>query len=430
MWIVVGCLALYIGLMMSGKASFALTSVTVLSILMLTGVLSVGDGLAAFATESVLIIATMFPLSYLFQRTSLIDGAKRYIINLSKKGNKSQVIAILMIVCAAGLMQLLTSTALVVTIILGFLTSLSDDNSDVTMTRMLLPLTAVVLMWQGRIPVSPVAISQFAKMNLRLEAGGIVDYAVNMGDNMKCTLVPTILFTLFTIFTYKWLPTKPSHAAKGYKAAEDKVTELLPKNQQIFVYIAFFGSIIGMALVGVIGKIAYTIPLFANIVMIWMKIIEPKKVLRLSLDGPVIGTVAIIGVCSAISTCGLGDLIGQGVMNLLGESPSGWTMMIAIAALSFLITSFSSNNVATQVCMVLIVSVCKVSGYDPRGLMICALFCSHVSWLTPMASIPAAIAYPASGLTVKDTLKWSLVGSAVCVVSVVINAMLVFPPVV
>ena len=50
------------------------------------------------------------------------------------------------------------------------------------------------------------------------------------------------------------------------------------------------------------------------------------------------------------------------------------------------------------------------------------------SVITPMSSNGCAIAYATAGLTVKDTWKWTIPGTIICIASVVVNALLVFPP--
>lgn len=214
-----------------------------------------------------------------------------------------------------------------------------------------------------------------------------------------------------------------AYQSRGGQRKENR----LSKRDETLIYIAFGVSIVGLVLTSKIGDMGYAIPLAVVIIMIYLKAMDGQQFLQSLVRGPVIMCATILTVANAVTASGAGALIGNGVLALLGGSPSPVVIVTVFAVVALITTTFVSNTAAFMVLVPIACNVCVAANVDPRACCMAIFYCSLLSVLTPMSSGGAALAYSSCGLNIKDTFKWAFPLSILGLVTTVINCLVVYP---
>jgi len=421
--IVLGVLVLFIVMMLSGKFSFPLIGITCVLILVLTGALKLSEGFAGFADKNVIMLAGMYAIAGELGKTGMVDAIKNKL--LSAKGGSDLKVVFLLLAVSAVLSQVIPSQTSIIMIMMTFLMALGTEG-EVTLSRMLLPITFVLTSWLGKFPIGGPGVTTYMMLNQFIEAAG-GSQLLDLTSIMKCTLVPGIITMIYCMFTYKWLPKKEVDVGAYQSKGGQPKMEKLSKRDETLVYLAFGISILGLVLTSRIGDIGYAIPLAVVIVMIYLKAMDGQKFLQSLVRGPVIMCATILTVANAVTASGAGALIGNGVLNILGGNPSPLIIVTVFAIVALITTTFVSNTAAFMVLVPIACNVCVAANVDPRACCMAIFYCSLLSVLTPMSSGGAALAYSSCGLSIKETFKWAFPLAILGVVTTVINCVIVYP---
>lgn len=416
-------LLLFIVMMLSGKFSFSLVGITCVCILVLSGVLSISEGFAGFADKNVIMLAGMYGIAGMLGKTSLGDIVKNKLLS-GKGGGSSFKLALTLLVIAAILGQFMTSQSSIIMIMMSFLLVIEDKN--VTVSRILLPLTFVMTTWMGKTPLGGPGVTTHILLNQFIEAAGGTEL-LDVLTMMKCTLIPGIIAILYSAFTYKMLPDNDlnlSSYEQGNKGSS--ASKLSPKDEKI-VYFAFVLSVVGLLLSGKMGEAAYIFPLVVCVILIYMKVMGGKEFLNMLTSGPVIMCATILVVANAVTASGAGNLIGELVIRLLGGNPAPIMIVAVFGIVSLITTTFISNTASFMVLVPIACNVCLTAGYDPRAAVVTVFSASLLSVMTPMANTGSAIVYSTCNLNVKDGFLWAFPGAIICLAVTVINSIIVYP---
>lgn len=423
MCIILVVLAIFVVMMLSGKFSFALIGITCVAIMVMSGAVTLTEGFATFGDKNVIMLAGMFPIAGQLGRTGMVDKIKTRL--LSAKGGSDMKVAFLLLAISAILSQFIPSQTSIIMIMMTFLMALGTEG-EVTLSRMLMPITFILTSWLGKFPIGGMGVTTYMMLNQFIEAAG-GKQVLDLFSVMKCTLIPGILCLVYCLFTYKWLPKREVDTSAYEKRNAGGNAPKLSKRNETITYIAFLVSVIGLVLSNKLGPRAYMVPLVTVIIMIYLKAMDGKAFLQTLVSGPVIMCATILSVSNAVTASGAGNLIGSGVLKILGGNPAPVLLVVVFAVTSLIVTTFVSNTAAFMVLVPIACNVCMTAGVDPRACVMSIFYCSLLSILTPMSSGGAALAYSSCGLSIKDTFKWAFPLSVIGLVSTVINCLIVYP---
>lgn len=416
-------LLLFIVMMLSGKISFALIGITCVSILILSGALTVSEGFAGFADKNVIMLAGMFGMAGQIGKTSMVDKVKDKLLS-GKGGNSDMKLVFSLLIISAILAQFMTSQSSIIMIMMSFL--LAVGSEEVTLSRILLPLTFVMTAWMGKLPVGGPGVTTHILLNQFIEAAGGTEF-LDVLTLAKCTIIPGLIGIAYCVLTYKMLPKREVDvSAYANNGKNGGPVRLSPRNEKI-TYVAFILSVVGLLLTSKIGDRAYVFPLVICIVLIYMKVMSGKEFLQSLISGPVIMCATILTVANAVTASGAGALIGQLVIKILGGNPSPVMIVSVFAIVTLVTTSFISNTASFMVLVPIACNVCVAAGVDPRATVVTVFSTSLMSVLTPMASNGAAISYSSCNLNMRETFKWAFPLSVICIVATIINCLIVYP---
>lgn len=416
-------LLLFIVMMLSGKFAYSLVGITCVSILVLTGVLSISEGFAGFADKNVIMLAGMFGLAGMLGKTSMGDFVKDKLLT-GKGGGSSFRLALTLLIIAAIFGQLMTSQTSIIMIMMSFLLVIEDK--EVTISRILLPLTFVMTTWMGKTPLGGPGVTTYIMLNQFIEAAGGTEM-LDVLSLMKCTLIPGIIAILYSAFTYKMLPKKEINAsAYAQNNKQGNVTKMSSKNERI-VYVAFVLSVIGLLLAGKIGERAYIFPLVICVVLMYLKVMSGKEFLQMLTSGPVIMCATILVVANAVTASGAGNLIGEIVIKILGGNPAPWMIVTVFGIVALITTTFISNTASFMVLVPIACNVCLTAGYDPRATVVTVFSAALLSVMTPMANTGSAVTYSICNLNVKEGFLWAFPGAIICLAATIVNSLIIYP---
>lgn len=136
-WFVYGLILLAIGLFINKRISFDITSLILLAILMISGILTPKEGLSGFSNPATVTIACMFILSEGLRQTGALDIVGDYFLKLSKLNYQLSIFIIMLVI---GVISAFINNTAAVAIFIPVIISLSKDLGK-SASKLLMPMS-------------------------------------------------------------------------------------------------------------------------------------------------------------------------------------------------------------------------------------------------------------------------------------------------
>ena len=420
MYIVLGLLVFMIAMFFTHKVPYGVTTMTCCVMLALTGVFDISTAFSGLANKTTILIACMFTVAYAFGKTSLINKVRNSMERIKGKSGLGFIVFLFLVTIV--LSQLMGRTA-IVSIVALFLVSL-DDKDEICASRMIFAAFAVMAAWSLKFPVglgatmSPTAHAYYE---------GIISNPALMllpGDFIKVSFIPATALTIYALFAWKSIPR---HAVNTSDVKEVKETAAISRRDEIIINIVFIGVLLGFIFGAKIGSLMYVIPAAGVLVLLYTKTLTAKETVD-SLTGDMVWMIAGVLVMSdAIGRSGVGDMIGNGLLVLLGDKPSGIFVLFVFAVTAIVMTTFMSNTGTAAVLTPIAASLSMVAGMDPRGIVLIINIASIMAIAFPSGSAECALAFAIGQHEPGKLLKFTLPYLLIAVVTLVISASIFFP---
>lgn len=407
-----------------GKLPYGLIAMTCVIILGLTGVVDAETAFSGFSNMNTVLIATMFVVNVAVGKTSFSVRLKDKIAVLQKR-NGYLLVAGLIGFCIV-LSQLMGMTG-VMSFMLLVIQSL-DDDSEVCQSRMYFLMAAVVCAWFGRFPIGMYAAYPFITNALYEEmVGGNQDYLLGIFDVLKAGIIPSIVMTIYCFIAWKLIPrTKIDVNALG-AVGGPKGEQQFSKKVDIIVVIMLIVIIISLMLNGQLGNYSFLIPAACVLVLIYTKIISVQEAVRALTSDTMWMAAGILVVSSALTNSGAADLIGQGLLRVLGDNPSGLYVSFVFSLVSVVLTTFLNNTAVMITFTPIAASVALAGGMNPRSVVLVVFLSSTLGLAFPTASNMASMAFAVCHHNPLKTAKFCIPFLLLGVVSITLCCNLFFP---
>lgn len=420
MYIVLGLLVFMIAMFFTHKVPYGVTTMTCCVMLALTGVFDISTAFSGLANKTTILIACMFTVAYAFGKTSLINKVRNSMERIKGKSGLGFIVFLFLVTIV--LSQLMGRTA-IVSIVALFLVSL-DDKDEICASRMIFAAFAVMAAWSLKFPVG-LGATMSPTANAYYE--GIISNPALMllpGDFIKVSFIPATALTIYALFAWKSIPR---HAVNTSDVKEVKETAAISRRDEIIINIVFIGVLLGFIFGAKIGSLMYVIPAAGVLVLLYTKTLTAKETVD-SLTGDMVWMIAGILVMSdAIGRSGVGDMIGNGLLVLLGDKPSGIFVLFVFAVTAIVMTTFMSNTGTAAVLTPIAASLSMVAGMDPRGIVLIINIASIMAIAFPSGSAECALAFAIGQHEPGKLLKFTLPYLLIAVVTLVISASIFFP---
>ena len=399
--------------LLSGKLSYGVVGATIISLLIITGVLDVSEALAGFSNTNVAIMLCMMVLSGALMKTSLVE----HIVGLVRNVGHSERALIAGFGLIAAAMSQFMNAFVAVACLLPLITGLCQQL-NIKRTKVIYPVMVIALTWIFLFPVG-MGASTIAQMNGYLESFGS-EFRFNMMDMTIGRLPGVILNTLFCIFILpRVCPDKPSVEFRD-DLGREVAKSTLSKPQEILCYIIAVVMVVLMILAGTIGTQVYTVAIVGASALALFGILSEKEAFQSINFGMVFFFAAILPLSTALTKTGASDVIADAIITILGGSTNPWLISTVFVLVCFVATQFLSNTGCVQVFTPLALMVCVQLNMNPVGIMSLVNIGCCASYLTPMANPGIPLTMSAGGYSLKDCIKIGILpGLLICATGVV-----------
>lgn len=421
MYIVLAVTIFMMAMFVWQKFPFGVVTMTCCIILTVTGVIDLKTTFSGFGNKTVVLIAPMLALGAVLGKTSLVGNIRK--VMESMKGKHGFLMVMLIFLCTAVLAQFIPSTA-VLAIMVVFVSNIGEKG-DITPTRVILPMLGVASCFKFRFPVG-LGATQFATINAMYE--GILpnpEYALTMLDPFIFCIIPMTMVAIFCVFGWKLMPKT---GTVNRDAIDEKSTQstMTPVQEKI-VYVTFVAAMLVMILNHWTGNLMYLAPGIAVLVLIYTGVLKTQDAVK-SMTCDMIWMIAgVLIVADALGSSGAGELIGDVLLNLIGENPSSFSVMLIYSAITIIMTNFLSNAATQTVLVPIGASLALAGGWDPRGLVLIAGIANMADIALPSGSGEAAVAFAAGGYNPAKVLRFTVPYMAISILGYAISAQLLFP---
>ncbi len=399
--------------LLSGKLSYGVVGATIISLLIITGVLDVSEALAGFSNTNVAIMLCMMVLSGALMKTSLVE----HIVGLVRNVGHSERALIAGFGLIAAAMSQFMNAFVAVACLLPLITGLCSQL-NIKRTKVIYPVMIIALTWIFLFPVG-MGASTIAQMNGYLESFGS-EFRFNMMDMTIGRLPGVILNTLFCIFILpRVCPDKPSVEFRD-DLGREVAKSTLSKPREILCYVIAVAMVVLMILAGTIGIQVYTVAIVGASALALFGILSEKEAFQSINFGMVFFFAAILPLSTALTKTGASDVIADAIITILGGSTNPWLISTVFVLVCFVATQFLSNTGCVQVFTPLALMVCVQLNMNPVGIMSLVNIGCCASYLTPMANPGIPLTMSAGGYSLKDCIKIGILpGLLICATGVV-----------
>ena len=399
--------------LLSGKLSYGVVGATIISLLIITGVLDVSEALAGFSNTNVAIMLCMMVLSGALMKTSLVER----IVGLVRNVGHSERALIAGFGLIAAAMSQFMNAFVAVACLLPLITGLCQQL-NIKRTKVIYPVMVIALTWIFLFPVG-MGASTIAQMNGYLESFGS-EFRFNMMDMTIGRLPGVILNTLFCIFILpRVCPDKPSVEFRD-DLGREVAKSTLSKPREILCYVIAVAMVVLMILAGTIGIQVYTVAIVGASALTLFGILSEKEAFQSINFGMVFFFAAILPLSTALTKTGASDVIADAIITILGGSTNPWLISTVFVLVCFVATQFLSNTGCVQVFTPLALMVCVQLNMNPVGIMSLVNIGCCASYLTPMANPGIPLTMSAGGYSLKDCIKIGILpGLLICATGVV-----------
>ena len=399
--------------LLSGKLSYGVVGATIISLLIITGVLDVSEALAGFSNTNVAIMLCMMVLSGALMKTSLVER----IVGLVRNVGHSERALIAGFGLIAAAMSQFMNAFVAVACLLPLITGLCSQL-NIKRTKVIYPVMVIALTWIFLFPVG-MGASTIAQMNGYLESFGS-EFRFNMMDMTIGRLPGVILNTLFCIFILpRVCPDKPSVEFRD-DLGREVAKSTLSRPREILCYIIAVVMVVLMILAGTIGIQVYTVAIVGASALTLFGILSEKEAFQSINFGMVFFFAAILPLSTALTKTGASDVIADAIITILGGSTNPWLISTVFVLVCFVATQFLSNTGCVQVFTPLALMVCVQLNMNPVGIMSLVNIGCCASYLTPMANPGIPLTMSAGGYSLKDCIKIGILpGLLICAIGVV-----------
>ena len=399
--------------LLSGKLSYGVVGATIISLLIITGVLDVSEALAGFSNTNVAIMLCMMVLSGALMKTSLVE----HIVGLVRNVGHSERALIAGFGLIAAAMSQFMNAFVAVACLLPLITGLCSQL-NIKRTKVIYPVMVIALTWIFLFPVG-MGASTIAQMNGYLESFGS-EFRFNMMDMTIGRLPGVILNTLFCIFILpRVCPDKPSVEFRD-DLGREVAKSTLSKPREILCYVIAVAMVVLMILAGTIGIQVYTVAIVGASALTLFGILSEKEAFQSINFGMVFFFAAILPLSTALTKTGASDVIADAIITILGGPTNPWLISTVFVLVCFVATQFLSNTGCVQVFTPLALMVCVQLNMNPVGIMSLVNIGCCASYLTPMANPGIPLTMSAGGYSLKDCIKIGILpGLLICATGVV-----------
>ena len=420
MIIVLAILAFMVVMLLTRIIPYGVTAMICCVAFVLTGVCDLSTAFSGLSNSTTIMVATMIVVATALGKTSLVHRLRGVMTNLQGKQGIFLVVALYVITIA--LSQLMGQIACL-SIMLLFVQTL-DEKSSISPARMLFAVACINTIWTSKIPIGmgatmPGTINSFYQ--------GMVgpEDLLAITDYFKAGILPAIVGTLYCILCYKLIP---SGKIDSSQVKDVKDAAPLSRRDEIIIFLVFLLVMGGFMFSNQLGSdITNVLPAAGVLILILTKVLSVKEAVS-TLTSDMVWMIAGMTVMSSVlGSTGVGDLIGNTVLNILGSNPSGLFVTIVFCVVTTLLTNFLSNMGTMALMCPIAAATAQAGDMNVKAVVLVAAVSSWFAVAMLFVFVGAMMAFGIGNHNALKVMKFTLPLVLLLMVSLIIGVNLFFP---
>lgn len=420
MIIVLAVVVFMVVMLLTRAIPYGVTGMICCVAFVLTGVCDLTTAFSGLSNSTVILVAPMIVVASALGKTSLVHRLRTVLNRL--EGKQGIVLVIALYVITLALSQLMGQMACL-SIMLMFVQTL-DEKSAISPARMLFAVSVINTLWTSKLPIGmgatmPGTINSFYQ--------GMVgpEDLLAITDYFKAGILPAIVGTLYCILCYKLIPTSK---LDNSQVREVKEAKAISRRDEIIIFLVFLLVMAGFMFSKQLGSdISNVLPAAGVLILILTKVMSGKEAVSI-LTGDMVWMVAGMSVVSTVlGTTGVGDLIGNTVLKILGNNPSGLFVVTVFCVVTTIMTNFLSNMGTMALMCPIAAATALAGGMNVKTVVLVAAVSSWFSVALPTGSSGTMLAFGVGNHSAAKLLKFTIPLEIVLMVSLIIGVNLFFP---
>lgn len=375
---------------------------------------------AGFTNSSVWMIAFFMVVMAAVQKTSLIAKVKDSMSNLVNKGGFKSYVALIIVVMLGASLAGGGSTGYYV-LILALIATL-PYNKELPTSKLLMPLG-----FATNHPLVPINVAlQYGVMVTVLQSAGAAS-DVSMVSFSLLTFALSVGFIVAALVGYKLLPDHEIAAATDeQKARRNEEIVTMSKGQETLTVVLFFGTVVCMMFMNVLGNLAYVLPGIAAFILMLAGVVTWKE-FRDGIFAPVVLMMAgVIPVANALADSGLTALIGNAVAGVAGGM-SPFLIVFLFSILTSTCATFTGSNMGSvYIFAPIAVATCMQLGVSPLAAAGAVVISGWQGGYMPVDGLPAMI-FGMGNYKLSEFWKFTIPMYLIRIAALSLGAVLIFP---
>lgn len=367
-------------------------------------------GLAGFIDTNVILFVAMFIVGGALFETGMANKVGGVITRFAK--TEKQLIFTIMVVVGlmSGVLSNTGTAAVLIPVVIAW-----RQKSGFSRSRLLMPLVFAAALG-GNLSLIGAPGNLIAQSALQNIGGGFgfFEYA-KIGLPM---LICGILY--FLTIGYRFLPNNATGGEVG-SVGEQRDYSHVPQWKQRLSLVVLIATILGMIFEKKIGVSLAVTGCIGALVLVVSGVLTEKQAYK-AIDSQTIfifgGTLAL---AKALEMTGAGKLVADYVIGMLGQNSSPFMLLIAVFALSVVMTNFMSNTATTALLVPVSLSIAAGMGADPRAVLMATVIGGSCAYATPIGMPANMMVLSAGGYKFVDYAK---AGIPLIIVSTIVSLIL------
>ena len=405
------------------KIPMAITSVCSMVALVFFGCLDGETALSGFSNSNTTVMASMFVISAGLNKTKMVKNIAKLVHKIGKGSFTPVLAGFVLITCL--LAQFIPSSLATFSIVMPVaLTTFTAMNVSPSKVMFALGITSI-----GTCNILPVGGGVlFPEFNGYLETYDYAQYSYSLMDTCYARLPILIVIVLYAIFIApRFSPEKPVLEISIMQKSEQKESEALSPVREVLGYTIFILVMIGLLFESYIGIPIWQVSLAGAVLMVATGVLKDTEAYHAVMPNITLLYVGALALGNALINTGAGEMIGNSVANILGNTTNGYVIGLVFFLLPFILTQFMMNRSICSIFYPICILTCKALGCSPLGPLMLVVTAALASYMTPLATPTVSMVMGAGGYDVKTLAKMGwLPAIIICVVSVV-WIMTIFP---
>lgn len=420
MIIVLCILAFMVVMLLTHKLPYGVTGMICCVLFVLTGVADLKTAFSGLSSSTTLMIAPMIVVASAIGKTSLVRRLRGMMNQLEGKSGIFLVLALCVLTIA--LSQLMGQVACI-SVMLLFVQTL-DEDSDLSPARMLFLVAAINCIATSKIPIG-MGATMPGTINSYYEGLVGPEDLLGITDYCKAGLLPLIVGTIYCIFAYKLIP---NGSIDKSQVKEVKEQQEISKKDEMIIFGVFAVIMAGFMFTNQLGSdITNVLPAAGVLVFILFHVLPLQEIL-LTLTSDMVWMVAGMSVMSTVlGKTGVGELIGETVLKILGGNPSGLFVSIVFCVACTIMTNFLSNMGTMALMSPIAAATAMAGGMNVKAVVLTCCVSAWFAIALPTGCSGAMMAFGIGNHNAFKLMKFTLPLLVLLMISLIIGINIFFP---